>query len=66
MGSLTKLSWAAATQELAELAMSILGAEALMGSWAKNLALSPASSIAGGTGDINRNIVAEHGLGLPR
>ena len=22
--------------------------------------------IAGGTGDINRNIVAEHGLGLPR
>jgi len=28
--------------------------------------LSPASSISGGTGDINRNIVAEHGLGLPR
>jgi alkylation response protein AidB-like acyl-CoA dehydrogenase len=66
MGSLAKLSWARATQELAELAMSILGVEALMGSWAKNLALSPASSIAGGTGDINRNIVAEHGLGLPR
>jgi hypothetical protein len=66
MGSLIKLSWAQATQELAELAVSILGPAALMGSWAKNLALSPSASIAGGTGDINRNIVAEHGLGLPR
>jgi alkylation response protein AidB-like acyl-CoA dehydrogenase len=66
MGSLAKLSWARASKELAELAVSILGLEGLMGSWAKNLALSPACSIAGGTGEINRNIVAEHGLGLPR
>lgn len=66
MGGLAKLSWARASQELADLAMSILGPEALTGSWAKNLAMSPSTSIAGGTSDINRNIVAEHGLGLPR
>jgi alkylation response protein AidB-like acyl-CoA dehydrogenase len=66
MGGLAKLSWARASQELADLAMSILGLQALTGPWAKNLAMSPSTSIAGGTSDINRNIVAEHGLGLPR
>jgi hypothetical protein len=66
MGGLAKLSWARASQELAELALSILGPAALMGSWAKNLSMSPSCSIAGGTSDINRNVVAEHGLGLPR
>ncbi|MGP0029371.1 MAG: acyl-CoA dehydrogenase family protein [Acidimicrobiales bacterium] len=66
MGGLAKLSWARATRELAELAVSMLGPEALIGPWAKNLAMSPSSSIAGGTSDINRNVVAEHGLGLPR
>jgi alkylation response protein AidB-like acyl-CoA dehydrogenase len=66
MGGLAKLSWARAAQEMAELAMSILGPEALTGPWAKNLAMSPSMSIAGGTSDINRNIVGEHGLGLPR
>jgi alkylation response protein AidB-like acyl-CoA dehydrogenase len=66
MGGLAKLSWALASQELADLAVGILGPEALIGSWAKNLTMSPATSIAGGTSDINRNVVAEHGLGLPR
>jgi alkylation response protein AidB-like acyl-CoA dehydrogenase len=66
MGGLAKLSWARASQEMADLALSILGPGAMIGSWAKNLAMSPSTSIAGGTSDINRNIVAEHGLGLPR
>jgi alkylation response protein AidB-like acyl-CoA dehydrogenase len=66
MGGLAKLSWARATKELAELATSMLGLEALMGPWSRNLALSPSTSIAGGTSDINRNVVGEHGLGLPR
>jgi alkylation response protein AidB-like acyl-CoA dehydrogenase len=66
MGGLAKLSWAHAAQEMAELAVSILGPEALIGPWAKNLTMSPSMSIAGGTSDINRNIVGEHGLGLPR
>jgi len=66
MGSLTKLMWAQATQELADLAVGLFGSTTLDGSWTKHLVASPGVSIAGGTSDINRNIVAEHGLGLPR
>jgi hypothetical protein len=66
MGSLTKLMWAHATQELADLAVGLFGPGGLDGPWAKHLIASPGVSIAGGTSDINRNIVAEHGLGLPR
>jgi hypothetical protein len=66
MGSLTKLMWAQATQELADVAVDLLGTGGLDGRWTTNLAASPSVSIAGGTGDINRNIVAEQGLGLPR
>jgi hypothetical protein len=66
MGSLTKLMWAHATQELADLAVGLFGYGALDGPWSKHLIASPGVSIAGGTSDINRNIVAEHGLGLPR
>jgi alkylation response protein AidB-like acyl-CoA dehydrogenase len=67
MGGLAKLAWAQAGQQLADLAVSILGADALLGGpWTKSLLMSPSYSIAGGTGDINRNVVAEHGLGLPR
>ncbi len=66
MGSLTKLMWAGATQELAEVAMDLLGTGGLAGHWTTNFAAAPSVSIAGGTGNINRNIVAEQGLGLPR
>ncbi|HEV3366295.1 MAG TPA: acyl-CoA dehydrogenase family protein [Acidimicrobiales bacterium] len=66
MGSLAKLMWARATQELADLAVSLLGSGGLAGNWTSNFIAAPGVSIAGGTSDINRNIVAEHGLGLPR
>jgi alkylation response protein AidB-like acyl-CoA dehydrogenase len=67
MGGLAKLSWARASQELADLAVSILGSAALTGgSWTTTLLMSPSYSIAGGTSDVNRNVVAEQGLGLPR
>jgi alkylation response protein AidB-like acyl-CoA dehydrogenase len=66
MGSLAKLMWARATQELADLAVSLLGSGGLAGAWTSNFIAAPGVSIAGGTSDINRNIVAEHGLGLPR
>ncbi|MGH9090512.1 MAG: acyl-CoA dehydrogenase family protein [Acidimicrobiales bacterium] len=66
MGSLTKLMWSRTDQQLAELAVDLLGPRALTDRWAKLLASSRQTSIAGGTTEINRNIVAEHGLGLPR
>jgi alkylation response protein AidB-like acyl-CoA dehydrogenase len=65
-GSTTKLLWGRIEQELASLALDVLGPAALAGEWAWNLASSRQASIAGGTTEINRNIVAEHGLGLPR
>ena len=66
MGSIAKLMWSLTQQALAELAVDLLGLEALSGPWAKNLASSRQATIAGGTTEINRNILAEHGLGLPR
>ena len=66
MGSIAKLMWSRTEQSLAELAVDLLGLEALGGRWGKNLASSRQSTIAGGTTEINRNILAEHGLGLPR
>ncbi len=66
MGSIAKLMWSTIEQALAELAVDLLGLEALGGRWGKNLASSRQSTIAGGTTEINRNILGEHGLGLPR
>ncbi len=66
MGSVAKLMWSGIEQDLSELAVDLLGLEALSGHWAQNLAASRQTSIAGGTTEINRNILAEHGLGLPR
>jgi len=66
VGSMAKLMWAEISQELAGLAVGLLGPAALEGRWSERLCASPGSSIAGGTSEINRNIVAEHGLGLPR
>ena len=66
MGSVAKLMWSGIEQDLAELAVDLLGMEALLGPWGRNLAASRQTSIAGGTSEINRNILAEHGLGLPR
>jgi hypothetical protein len=66
MGAVAKLMWSGIEQDLAELAVDLLGMEALLGPWARNLAASRQTSIAGGTTEINRNILAEHGLGLPR
>ena len=66
-GSLTKLAWARADQRLASLAVDLLGAEGMLeGPWSTNLASARQTSIAGGTTEINLNIVGEHGLGLPR
>jgi alkylation response protein AidB-like acyl-CoA dehydrogenase len=66
-GSLAKLAWGRAEQRLAELAVDMIGMGAAVdGPWAYNLAAARQTTIAGGTTEINRNIVAEMGLGLPR
>ena len=67
-GSLAKLSWAHCDQELASLAVDLIGLDALVNSdrWGDNLLGVRQASIAGGTTEINKNIVGEHVLGLPR
>ena len=67
-GSLAKLSWAYCDQELANVAVDLIGPDALGGTdpWAENLLAVRQASIAGGTTEINKNIVGEHVLGLPR
>ncbi|MGA8726635.1 MAG: acyl-CoA dehydrogenase family protein [Acidimicrobiales bacterium] len=66
MGSMAKLLWSEISQEVADLAVGVLGPAALERPWSTTLLGSISSSIAGGTSEINRNIVGEHGLGLPR
>ncbi len=68
LGSLAKLSWAYCDQELGNLAVDLVGLEALGGEdrWAENFLAVRQASIAGGTTEINKNIVGEHVLGLPR
>ena len=67
-GSLAKLSWAHCDQELADVAVDLIGPAALEANdhWADNLLSVRQASIAGGTTEINKNIVGEHVLGLPR
>ncbi|MEX0621125.1 MAG: acyl-CoA dehydrogenase family protein [Solirubrobacterales bacterium] len=67
-GSLTKWLWSETNQMLAQLAVSICGAEALTEGdpWAYELLRSRGNSIEGGTTEILKNIVAERVLGLPR
>jgi alkylation response protein AidB-like acyl-CoA dehydrogenase len=65
-GSLAKLSWAAIEQAMASTAVDLLGVRALGGPWAVNLSRARQASIAGGTTEINRTIVGEQALGLPR
>jgi alkylation response protein AidB-like acyl-CoA dehydrogenase len=74
--SLVKLLWAGLSQRLAETAIELLGPDALLlagddsaiddGRWVLALLSSRANSIMGGTSEIQRNIIGEQLLGLPR
>jgi len=64
--SLVKLWWAEVTQRLYETATDLLGPEALTGDWGSGLLSTRANSIQGGTSEIQRNVVGERLLGLPR
>jgi alkylation response protein AidB-like acyl-CoA dehydrogenase len=74
--SLVKLFWADTSQRLHDTAVTVLGPDALLvagdectidgGRWARELLATRANSIMGGTSEIQRNIVGERLLGLPR
>jgi alkylation response protein AidB-like acyl-CoA dehydrogenase len=72
-GSLVKWLWSDTNQRLTELAVDIVGAEALtMGAanggpdWSYEFLRARGNTIEGGTTEVLKNIVAERVLGLPR
>lgn len=64
--SLIKITWAEIEDLLAETSAQVLGADAMLERWGDNRLYTRATSIAGGTTQVNRNIVAQRVLGLPR
>ncbi|GAA1970391.1 acyl-CoA dehydrogenase family protein [Nocardioides panacihumi] len=72
-GSMLKLYYADLCKEIAALGMDIVGADGLRDSsrwaaqgWSGNYFYSFSQSIGGGTSEIQRNIIGERILGLPR
>ena len=65
-GSVIKLAWSLSDQAMANTAIDVLGLDALHGSWGHTFLGSRSLSIAGGTTEVNKNILGERVLGLPR
>jgi alkylation response protein AidB-like acyl-CoA dehydrogenase len=65
--SLNKLFWSELDIELHETGQELLGPEAALDqAWSRGFMFSLAGPIYAGTNEIQRNIVAERVLGLPR
>ena len=64
--SLAKLAWSDVENHLAEAAGEVLGPAANTGEWGRDRVYVRALSIAGGTTQVNKNIIAQRVLGLPR
>jgi alkylation response protein AidB-like acyl-CoA dehydrogenase len=65
--SVVKLAWTDMTQHLSETALDVVGpASPLAGRWQRQWLWSKAASIAGGTSEIQRTIIGDRILGLPR
>ena len=70
-GSIVKLAWASADQALTRTAVDVLGLPAVdgvqaTGTWAWDLLSSRSLTVAGGTTEVNKNIIGERVLGLPK
>ena len=65
-GALTKLVWSQTEQHVQEAAAAVRGAAALYGPLAKERLAARSYTIAGGTTQVNKNVVAQRVLGLPR
>jgi alkylation response protein AidB-like acyl-CoA dehydrogenase len=67
-GSLVKWLWSDTNQRATQLAVDVIGPEALIGgtSWSYELLRARGNTIEGGTTEVLKNIVAERVLGLPR
>jgi alkylation response protein AidB-like acyl-CoA dehydrogenase len=72
-GSTTKIRWSEYERRLAEIAMDILGPDGLvvgpdyeLDHWQEELLVTRSHTIWGGTAEVQRNIVAERVLGLPK
>jgi alkylation response protein AidB-like acyl-CoA dehydrogenase len=75
-GSLHKLFWSEMSQRMNDVAFAVLGARGALvrgsphavasGRWTRSLLYSRAATIFAGTSEIQRNVIAERVLGLPR
>jgi alkylation response protein AidB-like acyl-CoA dehydrogenase len=74
IASVTKLLMGARNRHLATLALELLGPEGMVGGsasavgaqWQHRLLMAPVARIAGGTDEVQKNIIGEHFLGIPR
>jgi alkylation response protein AidB-like acyl-CoA dehydrogenase len=64
--SIAKLVWSETEQHLGEVAGDVLGPDANSGRWGRDRVYMRAMTIAGGTTQVNKNIIAQRILGLPR
>src|SRR5262249_9213229 len=70
-GAIQKLYWSELNQRNAQIAMEVLGTNAMLvdydgGRWAYNYLRSRGNTIEAGTSEVQRNIIAQRVLGLPR
>jgi alkylation response protein AidB-like acyl-CoA dehydrogenase len=64
--SIAKLVWSETEQHIGEVAAAVLGADADGGRWGTDRVAARSHTIAGGTTQVNKNIIAQRILGLPR
>jgi alkylation response protein AidB-like acyl-CoA dehydrogenase len=74
--SISKLTWTQMTQSLSDVALSVIGSAAPLwigaqhnpmdGKWQRQWLWSKAASIAGGTSEIQKTVIGDRILGLPR